>query len=421
MNVHCRRNFWRHLLLVVVGAMGWICLAVVFSSNARVENMEIKFTNDSARVQDYLISPSGMDARLERIHNVCKEWSVPGKVSIITVYPPRHTAYCINHKVASTYWLQVFRYLYNDTTRDVHRPSDISKFETHLSQFRYVEFLNFYNLTIQRDLTRNYFRFMITREPYKRLWSVYIDKFVLVDGWFWDLFAPEIRTRYLATFGNGETLENTKCLKDISFKEFIHYVSEIGSKSPENLNDHMIPVHYTCNPCHYKPTFVGNLETMTDEKPIILDRLGLSRIDSATNFTDHVLNEITTIADFEFDSVLAHKYQRRCLTDAELETRIIRAFVFNGYFREDVFTEVEQLLPLGRDRFVPVLMEIFTNSNITPSESSSLRKRFMLEAYSHIPLSMLKNLKITYTFDFLLFGYNPEPPDIFAHTKTDST
>ncbi|KAL8606085.1 hypothetical protein ACOMHN_044421 [Nucella lapillus] len=119
---------------------------------------------------------------------------IVGNAEKVYVYEAQKVAYCLTHKIASTFWLRVYRWLYNDTRSSrLESPLLMSKYDTHLLPFRKLKVRDVSD-DEDRVLVEASYRFLFTRDPYARLWSVYIDKFVLPDNYFWTYHAPRIKS-----------------------------------------------------------------------------------------------------------------------------------------------------------------------------------------------------------------------------------
>ncbi|KAH9498607.1 hypothetical protein Btru_007775 [Bulinus truncatus] len=87
----------------------------------------------------------------------------------------------ISH-AACTFWLNILRFVNNNTGGHMYQTSfDIPRMITHNIIY---EKLTPVNLQIQSlpELSKK-IRFMFVRDPYSRLWSAWIDKFLLPDFW----------------------------------------------------------------------------------------------------------------------------------------------------------------------------------------------------------------------------------------------
>lgn len=143
-----------------------------------------------------------------------------------------------------------------------------------------------YNATIHSS--RQYpMRFFVTRHPFTRIISSYLDKFYLPDFWFlrgkkyaektlaWVKSRPaDFLTQH---FDDVQSLfaENSqkqlKCGKRITFAQFVK----------ATLNDtetHWAPIHSLCNPCTFEPTHIVHTESFLPDSRVILRQMGIENV-----------------------------------------------------------------------------------------------------------------------------------------------
>ena len=130
--------------------------------------------------------------------------------------------------------------------------------------------LSEYNATLQEHMLKSdeYFRFMIARHPFERLYSAYVNKLVsgtdLAQLRYWgkiilDKLHPEL----------PETVRNAG--KGVTFEEFVHFLKEPNNYKP---NLHWEPIVNLCQPCLVNYDYIVKTETMDeDNEPIIIQQL----------------------------------------------------------------------------------------------------------------------------------------------------
>ena len=110
---------------------------------------------------------------------------------------------------------------------------------------------------------KTYFKFVIVREPLNRLLSVYKDRFIIEPRYTTHLrkqIARSLRPYDRASKGNNY----------ISFSEFIQYFSKNVTR-----NQHWQQYEKICHPCVVNYDFIGHLETMEEDAPIMLRMAGI--------------------------------------------------------------------------------------------------------------------------------------------------
>ncbi|KAL8580588.1 hypothetical protein ACOMHN_046791 [Nucella lapillus] len=156
------------------------------------------------------------------------------------------------------------------------RPEALSKYSVHLTPFNQSRPLALAYVTRMLRPGDEEFRFMFTRNPYTRLWSVYIDKFVLPDFFFWSKHASAIIDGRLKKMFPKQKRRYINMCSDISFEEFVQYAVGDPSSPSWHSNDHILPISKTCNLCSFDPNFIGSgylsPEVMWEKRPPLLTR-----------------------------------------------------------------------------------------------------------------------------------------------------
>lgn len=429
--------------------------------------------------------------RLALVEETCRLHAseIAGDVERVYVYEAGKVAYCSTHKIASTFWTRLFRWLYNDTrVGHVSSPLDISKLDTHLLPLKNLRVRDVAGKHEDRTIVEASYRFLFTREPFARLWSVYIDKFLLPDNYFWSYYAPRVKA---SVYGEDDRLgrpilvppiagaaevrmgrenvsalykphkanlsqqQNTGLLKgasnntngrivwnnssiinveamprldltktvrkrlkakclNVTFEEFIQYIVNLAVESTgKALDDHFRPIHYGCNPCKFRPHFIGRMESMRGDSGEVLSRMKLEHLLPELNAFNHVQQEIDMLIDFNFELVVTRGYQQHCVTEKDLERRLIKAFVYNGYIAKDSESILEGQLPMGPARLKSAVTKMYEQSNRTSADIKRQRAKFKTEAYKKMPLNLLHSLQKVFHWDFELFGYDPFPSELF--------
>ncbi|XP_076461614.1 uncharacterized protein LOC143294079 [Babylonia areolata] len=408
-------------------------------------------------------------ARLLQVSRVCRDngSQILGKVSKVYVYEARKVAYCSTHKVASTFWVRVFRWLYNDTRHGhVASPLLISKMDAHLLPLKTLKVRDL-SKGLPQDvaLVEASYRFLFTRDPYARLWSVYIDKFLLPDNYFWAYHYPRLKSAVyrkgagvpaskqpVATsrvqgnqspqpsnqtittstedrqlfpsfvgardagsnvHGGSVPTKGSSC-PDVTFRQFLLYVVTEAATG-HVVDEHFRPVHHGCNPCFFRPHFIGHMETMAQDNAHVLGHMTLEHLVPELS-ANHVQQEIDMLIDFNFELVVKRRLQRQCVTDVDLERRLIKAFVYNGYIPADNESWLVKQLPLGKVKLRAAVLDLYHNSGRTSEDVKNQKDGFRIEAYRQIPRDLLLAVQKFFQWDFILFGYDPSPPELFEKT-----
>ncbi|KAL8573688.1 hypothetical protein ACOMHN_018963 [Nucella lapillus] len=358
----------------------------------------------------------------------------PGAPNLFSFPCPFSSSYFHDsiEQVGCTFWKRVFFYLHNDghspwTSRPVRSPFDIDRIFVHLHGGK-KKSLRFDDER-EHDVIFHTRRVMFSRDPWSRLWSDYVDKFILPDSWLdHGKRIMMLRARQSAnsdvTAGarplggsRSPTGNDTKiCADDVTFLEFLHYALHV------NHDAHWSPVHLTCNPCVFRPHLLGKLETFSQDASYVLRASGLGHLMPDISHSAHVKDEIQLLVDYHF-RLWEHRLElQACLGLISLARRLWRSFQLNGYlpqtsvFPQEVLTHQFNHVPVlaARDLFTEYVISVSSALPLNHSEWLSLRRRTMVGAYRTVPRHLLEMVQDRFRLDFQLFQYDPSPEDLFG-------
>ena len=195
------------------------------------------------------------------------------ELNFIIVDDKNKIIYCTIPKVSSTTWKRVLGELrgYGENLRRVHRRE----------LWRY---LNQYTEEERLIRIKTYFKFLFVREPLHRLLSAYKDKFVRRGKYA----SKDARFQIVKAYRPQDYKPNYKDI-NITFAEFIQYFSNDVPR-----NEHWRQYEKLCHPCVINYDFIGHLETLEDDAPLLFkmagidDRVSFPPIHKSTS-TDEVL------------------------------------------------------------------------------------------------------------------------------------
>ena len=306
-------------------------------------------------------------------------------------------AYCVVPKIGCTFWIRIFRFLNNDTEGiAVRSPFDMDARVVHGNRRRTMKM---YRMEKAEDLAEinNMTRFMFTRNPFSRLWSAYVN--VLVSAKMWTNLG-----RTIARHRHNASLRSLRCGDDVTFQEFLQFITDRGLKSPVKLNGHWRPIQYYCNPCIFKPHIVAKMETFSRDSKHILSLFNLSHLLQNFSHNKHMESEIKHIAMTNFR--LRHGDITRCHSKQLLAKRAWKALQSNGYLPLDrEWPEKKYQHNVSMSTFLREAMEVHRQNPIAVDEWRSARTNIMLDAYSQLPKSLLNKIVFLFKRDFEYFGY----------------
>ena len=163
--------------------------------------------------------------------------------------------YCITPKVASRQW-RAMLYQFDDAP----------------GQTRLLDFPP----ELQEEIVATYFKFTFVREPFERLLSAYIDKFLYPrtkDRPILFAHGPKI----LKNFRPNATKLALQTLNDITFREFIEYlITKKGNGSSPVMDWHWDNYVNVCGMCAVNYDFIGHYETYDQDLADFKDAASLS-------------------------------------------------------------------------------------------------------------------------------------------------
>ncbi|KAL3875989.1 hypothetical protein ACJMK2_033881 [Sinanodonta woodiana] len=342
-----------------------------------------------------------LEERKIRMDEFCrKNINTGGAMTEISGYKPANFSYCIVQKAGCTLYIRILKYL-NGESKYRKSPLDITKFQTHYLNSKF--FVHF-NMKHQGDFdfVMNSFRSLTVRNPYTRLWSAYIDKFILPD--FWSTKGKEIIRR----IRHNATTEALRCGKDVTFSEFVQYIILTnGSLVSWNQDKHWLPASDLCDPCRFKPHLIGKQETFLPDLIITLQHLKLESMLTFINSVNPTEFEIKDEIDYNFRIFPLHA---KCTNKLELAKRIWTAFQFNGYLPlKAKFPDNVESQRLSASSFYRLILDERKKINTTKEDIKRQRIGSLKNAYLNLSKDQIWSLKHLYHKDFEAFGYDENP------------
>ncbi|KAH9489738.1 hypothetical protein Btru_057110 [Bulinus truncatus] len=383
------------------------------SSNVVSPDMSSQLTLTNQVQSDLITSDAEIEKRLQRVNNVCSRNRVSGNVHGVFT----HTSgviYCFVPKAGCTFWKRVFRAL----NSSIDNPFTISRNLVHTDQGRGVAF------TDQHNKERYPVRFLVTRDPFSRLLSTYLDKFYLPDFWFSEArkmirnrapneticetdFLRVHFTKMASRFGNGtqepHSPNRTHCSKYMTFSEFVR--AGLNVSEP-----HWMPIHQICNPCLFNVTHVLRMETFNQDARLILDRMGMDNVLDNINPVTQVNEDMQTIIDYNFNKTHEPDLEgffNRCITPRELSYRLWHNFRWRGYIDPDLdyvipdFTEEEEV----KEDLTRQIWRARQSGLAHPERMEREKRYFRERAFQTITRQLFETLIKKYKNDFQLFDY----------------
>ena len=332
--------------------------------------------------------------RLKRLRDACLIHPA-GRVQRIISHDTYKLSYCAVPKAGCTFWINIFRFLHNETGGVKFRsPFEIPRYVTHYGERKNMVY---YNMETAKDFLPYTLRFLFSRNPYSRLWSAYVDKFILPDYWI------SQGQQIIARRPHHVRQNEKECANDISFTEFLNQVT---LNKVESLNEHWSPVSQMCDPCRFQPDIVGTMETFATDSHYILSQVNLSHLMDSTQ--SHVETEMAMLIKYNFH-LLNSNFLKSCTNETDLALRLWKTFKINGYLPQNELLPVHIFENMTAANFRDYAVRVYRTTPSSSIEIKHRRKKALEDAYRAVPTHIMEGLKSVYATDFLMFNYNPNP------------
>lgn len=331
----------------------------------------------------------------------------------MVVNKPLKLVYCFVPKAGCTFWKRAFYYI-QKTQEHEYMASlfDIKKDEIHrLAIDKLTEVGG--DFASKHSFLNEAKKIIIVREPYSRLFSAWVDKLFLPD--FWRYIGIPIVKNYRS--GAGATA--LQCGHDVSFHEYLRYVVDIGRATTftaEQFDDHWLPISRVCQTCHVTYDLVGRMEDFSKSRDTILTSTGMDKY-IATNISSMETNIDNIKLNIEA-YWLTSQQNPNCISQDDLLTRLWASFQFQGFLPSDLPLPLDVVKADGQPTMGGFL-KLVSDSHVrflkeSPRRAKAQRKEAMLRAYRAVPKNLLYKIKDLFHLDFNLYGYDPEPVEIFG-------
>lgn len=204
----------------------------------------------------------------QHVRNACKvlDFKESMKQSVklpYLLYDDTHKAiYCYIPKVSCTSWKRVFL----TTTGKVAPGQNITENRVHTMPLPLLR-----SSKNPEEKLQTYKKFMFVRHPFERAVSAFRNKLEERDGVVeFSSTGKKIEKKYRGTTeAKGH---------NVTFSEFIRYISKLGPDTPYQQNDHWLPMHELCAPCSVEYDFIGRMENLEEDADYVLRWLGMREL-----------------------------------------------------------------------------------------------------------------------------------------------
>ena len=344
--------------------------------------------------------------RMAHLKNICSHYNIYNNSLYKGVFEGsflRSARYnftvCKVAKVGSTFWIQLL------STLDFGINNGKAIFETKRSSI-HGRTGKFRTTVEQAKVERT---ILMSRDPYSRLYSAYVDKIFLPLMFF---TSYNIRHKnYLRDDSDPD------CPIDVSFHEFLAFTVKVASRG-SNWNHHWAPIATYCHPCTVKPYLVVKQETFGKDIEFVLDSLNVTKEEKMLVFDALNDNRVELTVSGLVKTVYGWAAKDmnifKCFGWQKLAERLWISFQIQGYVRRGWPFPHEMFDHEGHysdaDFVANSFMNVIKTHPMASEESREQRRQYLCQAYSNIPNDIISAIQTIYQYDFLVFNYSITPP-----------
>lgn len=199
---------------------------------------------------NYLISPNRL-----KINNT---------YNMIFVDDKRKILYCEVPKVACTSWKVFFANLSQNLTS---KQRDDLFWQVHDTRFHPrlgFKYLKHYSPEERDYRLKNYYKFMVVRNPYSKVISAWQNKFE-PDSIQAKWYQVNVGGYILHHYRKNASAQEMKTGKYVSFEEFIKFVGNPNEGFNQRYDAHWWNMHSVCSPCLFNYDHIAKLETLPED------------------------------------------------------------------------------------------------------------------------------------------------------------
>jgi chondroitin 4-sulfotransferase 11 len=246
---------------------------------------------------------------------------------------------------------------------------------------------------------------IVSRDPYSRLFSAYVDKFYLIGH---VKSAREISQR------KGKI--GSSCGYNVTFQQFLDYVIE-KAYGGYQINRHWAPVYLLCHACDVRYDVVGTTQTLSADVEHVLDFI---------NVTDSTKNSLIKLIHDKYDNktvisvvdtyIKIWKQNKNLCPDfREYLSKIWNSLQIQGKLKFEIPFPSQEFLRLIRKKanisqFTNVFLHYVSKYKVNSNERKFQRRKSLVDAFRPVKKSTISQIQELYKLDFVLFDYDKSPP-----------
>jgi chondroitin 4-sulfotransferase 11 len=320
-------------------------------------------------------------------------------------------SYCKVPKAGSSFMTDIFLVLDNDRqkpTKYWNRSSEIvdQMFELNRDHVHVIGNQKFETRSLLTNKKQSKtLNLIITRDPYSRLFSAYVDKFYLlgiVES------AREISQK------RGKKI--TSCGYNVTFQEFLDYVIS-KAYGGYKINRHWAPVYLICHVCDVRYDVVGTTRTLSADVELVLNYINVTD-STKTNLIKLIHDKYNQTIVISLLDAHVNKWKENkklCPDFIEYLSKIWNSLQIQGKLKFDVPFPSHEFSGLVREKgnisqFTNVYLHYMSKYKLSSEEGKFQRRKSLVDAFRLVKKTTINKIQELYKLDFLLFKYDKSPP-----------
>ncbi|XP_033743200.1 carbohydrate sulfotransferase 10-like [Pecten maximus] len=251
---------------------------------------------------------------------------------------------------------------------------------------------------------------VVSRDPYSRLFSAFIDKFFLLR------FVQNAKSLATSLRKGLFMTKAGECGYNVSFQDFVDSETTKALQG-RGINRHWCPVYTMCRVCDVEYQYVIQQETLTRDTEYIIDQLNISS-DIKTTLTKmfHGSGKNSTmegVIKTMWSAIDNPAMQACCSKKLAYFMKMWEGFKIQGYIRTDISFPLSAFQAKNSVNVEKITKAVITAMNTNPlssEERKAQRRQALVKAYEGMPKRIIYRIQEMYKMDFYLFGYDKNPP-----------
>lgn len=379
--------------------------------NAETKN---KFQPDAVK-QRFIERKLFLEEACLRIRNTLKfpECQVNDVQNNIKYVRSQGIVFCAIQKVSSTFWQRILHIA--GGWSNASKPVELENEAAYVRDGGFRDFRNA-NWT---DVNTVFEQFqsssvMFVRDPYARLFSVWLDKYYSPNTVVWKHLSNFAKSQ--RSYLKGRPPDNA-CVHDVSFAEFVNFTLNDISSVP-CVDGHFSASYKHCMPCNLTYNFIGKYETLQEDTQFLLNHFNLSsKIDISDFKSDATFDAIRDAVNWVYAQELPI---RECgITFYCALFKVWRRLQSRGIIATNVdfpYRTRAEANNASRNDFYEQLT--LANRNSNEGELNKSREESIAQAFHSLPSELRTQFIDIFKADFQLFGYTQQP-EFLIKIKSD--